>query len=155
MTNGKHNLNAISKTGTGEGQANRETEITSSYLNRLTELIPSDVIATYLVIFNYVNGSFDELIKKAKLLIFFAILFLIVIPFYLRMLKNITSNTVIILSMASFIIWVLSIGQIPYILLTFGFTDQNIQDFQKVMACFIAFWTIVLPMFTKNIKEKI
>ncbi|MBO9681296.1 MAG: hypothetical protein J7502_01265 [Flavisolibacter sp.] len=99
----------ITKTAAITVQANTNQE--DPYVNKLLKLIPADIIAVYLTVFNLIqayqrsdggtNGTFQWIVFAA---------ILVITPFYLRLIAKVESVLQIIFCVISFCIWVFSIG---------------------------------------------
>lgn len=85
----------------------RQIQPAASYQDKLTKLIPGEVIAAYLAIQNLVMG--EPAIRDAVLLASAAIL-LFVIPFYLRKVHQVSSVAQIVVTAISFLVWVFSVS---------------------------------------------
>jgi hypothetical protein len=81
------------------------------YVNKLLKLIPADIIAVYLTVFNLIqayqrsDGGSNDTFQW----IVFGII-LVITPFYLRLIAKVESMLQIVFCVISFCIWVFSIG---------------------------------------------
>ena len=83
----------------------REIRETQNYKDRLLKLIPSEIIAAYMVI----SGIIPEDSAQWGTLITSVIL-LILVPLYLRRTQNVQSTSQLIVTTISFAVWVYTIG---------------------------------------------
>ena len=83
----------------------REIKENQDYRARLLKLIPSEIVAAYMVL----SGIIPEDSAKWGTLIV-SIALLILVPFYLRRLQNVQRTSQLIVTMISFIVWLYSLG---------------------------------------------
>ena len=85
----------------------REVESQTPYLDQVTRLIPAEIVAAHLTIQGLVYGKIqirDTVIEIS------AVVLLLGLPFYLRWLRGITAPREIVLTMGSFVVWVLAVS---------------------------------------------
>ena len=115
----------------------RQPQTSSSYADRLKQLIPAEFIAAYLAIFNLITSNIREDALICKILVFCAIILLIILPLYLYFVKGVNSVKEISGSCISLVIWVISIGKIL----------EGTSWYQPVYASVaIILWTLVSPL---------
>ena len=83
----------------------REVKVNQDYKSKLLKLIPSEIVAAYLVI----EGIIPDESKYLGTLVLSAIL-LILVPFYLKKIYHVRRLGQHIFVMAAFLIWVYSLG---------------------------------------------
>ena len=83
----------------------REVKINQDYKSKLLKLIPSEIIAAYLVI----EGIIPEERKLIGTLVVSVIL-LILVPFYLRKIYHVRRLGQHIFVMLAFLVWIYSLG---------------------------------------------
>lgn len=119
------------------------------YVNKLLKLIPADVIAVYLTVFNLIKAyqrSDGGTNTTFQWIVFIAIL--LITPFYLKFIAKIESTLQIIFCMVSFCIWVFSMG---------GPMDgQEISGYsvQFIASVILPIYTLLIPfIYDKTIPE--
>ena len=85
---------------------NRNIDSRTTYMDRVAQLIPSEVVAAHLTIQGLV---FNEITIRDRAIEVSALVLFVVLPFYLRRL-GVTSTKQILLTMGSFIAWVLAVS---------------------------------------------
>jgi hypothetical protein len=117
----------------------REINQYNRYKDRLLKLIPSEIVAAYLVI----EGMIPSGETHAPLVSLIAVLvLLILIPFYLNKTMNVKRTGQIILTMVSFIIWIYSLGG------PFALYGVHIGYVGSVL---LVLWTLVIPLMYRPI----
>lgn len=115
----------------------RQIKRENDYQSRLLKLIPSEIIAAYLVIVGFIPPGYEH--SKILLSIVTAVL-LFLIPFYLTGFQNVKGTFQIIFTSFSFIIWVYSMGG-PFVY--YGIHDSVIGSSLLVL------WTLLIPFVIK------
>lgn len=114
-----------------------------NYASQIVKLIPIEIVGVYLGISNLIAGQY-----LVQWIIFFAIL--VITPFYLRRVANISDKAQIIIAAISYIIWALSLGgPFEYLLkdkLPPGFTVQALGG------VLIMLYTLIVPIFYRPAK---
>ena len=113
----------------------REIKTNQEYLGRLLKLIPSEIIAAYMVIQGFIP------VESAKWgLSIVSLVLLIITPFYLKYAQKVEKNTQVFVSTVSFVIWVYAIGG-PFVL-------WNIHQ-TWIASVLLLLWTTFIPQFFK------
>jgi hypothetical protein len=115
----------------------REISSTQEYRSKLLKLIPSEIVAAYMVL----QGIIPADSAKWGLLVVSLIL-LILTPFYLAKFEKVTKIPQIAASTFSFLVWVYSLGGGPFIY--WGLYKPWIASIILVL------WTMIIPMFFKT-----
>lgn len=110
------------------------------WTTKVLKLIPADIVAVYIAVFNLVKAQGGEADQtRALQWIVFAVIAAIT-PFYLRKVVNVISWNQIILTELAFFIWVLSLGG-PLDGLSWGkFTPQFLG------AIILPVYTLIIPL---------
>lgn len=114
----------------------REIKIDDSYLDKLLKLIPSEIVAGYIAIYSIAQDHTNE----ETIILVSSIALLILIPFILRFLQNVTKWGQIVFSMIAFVIWVYSLGG--------PFEAYGIHD-PVIGSVIIIFYTFLIPFAVK------
>lgn len=115
----------------------REITGENDYRTRLLKLIPAEIVATYLSIDNIVPEGAD----RAWLLTGASLVLLIILPFYLRLILQVTNLGQIAATVGSYLVWVYSLGG------PFNEWDYFNKTFAAVI---LILWTLMLPFFKFN-----
>ena len=110
----------------------REIKPDQNYRDKLLKLIPSEIVAAYMV----VMGIIPESNAKWGTLIV-AVVLLILTPFYLRKFEQVANNFQIVMCSLSFVIWVYSLGG-PFI-------HWNVYQ-PWIASIVLILWTLVIPL---------
>ena len=86
----------------------QQTNRSNDYKDRLVKLIPSEIVTAYITIQGLIIG-YNGLNKSTYALIAFLTL-LILTPFYLKSVSNVTKVAQIIFTTLAFVVWVLAMG---------------------------------------------
>ena len=105
------------------------------YKDKLLKLIPTEIVAAYMVIMGLIPAAQ----AKWGLLIVTIILFILV-PFYLKFIHKVTSIVQIIFTALSFIVWVYSLGG-PFFY--WGIYEA------WIASVILVIWTLFIPLFVK------
>ena len=117
----------------------REINQYNHYKDRLLKLIPSEIVAAYLVI----EGIIPSGAPHAPLVsLMAALVLLILIPFYLKKTMDVKRTGQIILIMVSFIIWIYSLGG------PFALYGVHIGYVGSVL---LVLWTLAIPLIYRPI----
>jgi hypothetical protein len=116
----------------------REIRSVESYRNKLLKLIPSEIVAAYMVIIGIIPKNYA---KWGTLIV--AIILLILTPFYLKMLEKVTSNVQVVFCSLSFVVWIYSLGGMGG-----PFMHWNIYQ-PWIGSVVLILWTLMIPMFVK------
>lgn len=114
----------------------REIKFGDSYLDKLLKLIPSEIVAGYIAIY----GITQSHAKAETILLVSSIALLILIPFILRFLQNVTKWGQIVFSIIAFVIWIYSLGG--------PFEHYGIHD-PVIGSVIIIFYTFLIPFAVK------
>jgi len=115
----------------------RQIKQENNYQSRLLKLIPSEIIAAYLVIIGFIPPGYEH--SKILLTIVTAIL-LIMVPFYLISFMAVKGPLQIIFTSLSFLVWVYSMGG-PFVY--YGIHEAVIGSALLVL------WTLLIPLVVK------
>lgn len=115
----------------------RQIKQENNYQSRLLKLIPSEIIAAYLVIAGFITPGYEH--GKLLLTVFSAAL-LILIPFYLIRFQSVKGPLQIVFTSLSFIVWVYSMGG-PFVY--YGIHEPVFGSSLLVL------WTLLLPFIIK------
>lgn len=83
----------------------REIKETQKYKDRLLKLIPSEIVAAYMVLSGIIPS---DSAKWGTLIVFIALL--VLVPFYLKRIQNVQRNSQLMVTAISFVVWVYSLG---------------------------------------------
>ncbi|WP_205510190.1 hypothetical protein [Longitalea arenae] len=112
------------------------------YLAKVIKLVPADVIAVYLGVFTLIKNQAPKPGDDAPMQWIVLALVLIIMPFYLKRAAGIKDGKQIMVSMVSFLIWVLSLGGPLYYL------PQGLYSPQFIGAILVPIYTLVVPLVT-------
>ncbi|MDT8402683.1 MAG: hypothetical protein RQ743_13395 [Bacteroidales bacterium] len=115
----------------------RQIKQENNYQSRLLKLIPSEIVAAYLVIIGFIPAGYEH--SKILLTVVTAIL-LIMVPFYLISFMSVKGPLQIIFTSLSFLVWVYSIGG-PFVY--YGIHEAVIGSVLLVL------WTLLIPFVVK------
>jgi len=115
----------------------REIHADNGYKDRLLKLIPSEIVAAYLVIDGLIPA---EAPKAGVVSLIASIVLLMFIPFYLKKTMEVDKPVQILFTMISFVVWVYSLGG-PFV--HYGLYTGYIGSVMLVL------WTLVIPVFYK------
>ena len=83
----------------------RQIKPDQTYRDKLLKLIPSEIVAAYMVIIGIIPENYA---KWGTLIV--SLLLLILTPFYLKKLEKIANNIQVAFCSFSFVVWVYSLG---------------------------------------------
>ena len=104
-----------------------------SYLDRLVQLIPAEIVAAHLAVQGVVANNIDT--RNLALEISAGVLF-VLLPLYLWRLQGVRSALKILLTMGSFVIWVYAVSSPVY-------TRWSLEPVWGSVALIL--WTTVIP----------
>ena len=107
-----------------------------SYLDRLVQLIPTEIVAAYLAVHGIV-ATREDAVRDLILEVSAGVL-LLVLPLYLWRLHGVRSGFQILLTMGSFVVWVAAVS-IPL------YTRWSLDPVWGSIALIL--WTTVIPVF--------
>ncbi len=114
----------------------REISNNQNYIEKLLRLIPSEIIAAYLIIIGIIPGGFS---KWGGLII--TVLILALIPFYLWRVQNVKNYMQITATAAAYLVWVYSLNGGPF---------QPWGLYRSWLASIILIlWTLIIPVLVK------
>ena len=116
----------------------RQIKVTEEYLGKLLKLIPSEIVAAYMVI----EGLVPEESAKWGLSVVSLVL-LIITPFYMKFVQKVEKSTQIFVCSLSFVVWVYAIGG--------PFVFWNIHE-AWIASIVLLLWTTFIPQFFKTTK---
>ena len=115
----------------------REIKSYNHYKDLLLKLIPTEIVAAYLVIEGIIPEG-DPLAGWVSLLS--ALILLILIPFYLQKIMAVKRTRQVVFTMISFIIWIYSIGG--------PFEDYGVYV-GYIGSVLLVLWTLLIPLLYK------
>lgn len=124
----------------------RQVNQTQPYADKLVKFIPSEIIASYMVISGILGFSadvattHDESAILGIKIVFFVLLALT--PLYLWKVSKVTSIPQMILSTVSFAIWVYTLGG-PFSSAVWNIYNGNYASIILIL------WTLIVPIFFK------
>ena len=115
----------------------RQIKPENPYQTKLLKLIPSEIIAAYLIIAGFIPAGYVH--SKVLLTIITAVL-LILVPLYLIRLQGVKGPFQIVFTSLSFLVWVYSIGG-PFVF--YGIHEAVIGS------SILVIWTLLIPLVIK------
>jgi len=118
----------------------REIQSYNRYKDRLLKLVPTEIVAAYLVI----EGIIPSDAPSAPMVsLLSSIVLLVLVPFYLKRSMSVKRTKQIVFTMISFVVWVYSLGgPFAYYGLYIGYIGSVI----------LVLWTLLIPFFYKPVK---
>jgi len=110
----------------------REIQEAQNYKDRLLKLIPSEIIAAYMVLAGIIPLTSA---KWGTLIV--SIILLILVPFYLWKIHNVTRTSQIIITSISFVVWIYSLGG--------PFQFWNVYK-PWIGSVILVLWTLIVPL---------
>ena len=110
----------------------REIREDQNYRDRLLKLIPSEIVAAYLVL----SGIIPREAKLGTLIV--SIILLVLVPFYLWRLHNVQRTSQLMITTISFVVWVYSLGGGP-------FAVWELYE-PWIASVILVLWTLVIPL---------
>ena len=110
----------------------REIRVDQKYRDRLLKLIPSEIIAAYMVLSGIIP---PDRAKWGTLIV--SIVLLVLVPFYLWKMQNVQRNSQLIVTMISFVVWLYSLGG-PFA--AWGLYESWIGSVILIL------WTLIIPV---------
>jgi len=110
----------------------REIREDQNYRDRLLKLIPSEIVAAYLVL----SGIIPREAKLGTLIV--SIVLLVLVPFYLWRLHNVQRTSQLMITTISFVVWVYSLGGGP-------FAVWELYE-PWIASVILVLWTLVIPL---------
>ncbi len=120
----------------------REIRTDQIYFDKLLKLIPSEIVAAYLVI----TGIIPYNAAKVGNIIVFMII-LIIIPFYLWRVQDVKNKFQITATTIAFLVWVYSFNMGPFN--SFGLYKPWIASIILIL------WTVIVPILVVPEKEEL
>jgi len=117
----------------------REVKVNQDYKSKLLKLIPSEIIAAYLVI----EGIIPEERKYIGTLVLSCIL-LVLVPLYLKKIYNVRRLGQHIFVMAAFVVWIYSLGG--------PFKFWNIWE-AWIGSSLLILYTLTIPLFYRPVEN--
>lgn len=111
----------------------RQIKRDQHYRDKLLKLIPSEIVAAYMVVMGIIpenSAQWGTLIVSLVLLI--------LTPFYLKRFEKVTNNIQIVMCSLSFVVWVYSLGG--------PFVHWNVHQ-PWIASIVLILWTLVIPLF--------
>ncbi len=115
----------------------REIKPDQEYRSKLLKLIPSEIVAAYMVLHGVIPAEY----AKWGLIIITLVL-LIITPFYLKKFEKVKKNLQIIASSLTFVVWVYSLGGGP-------FAHWNLYE-PWIASVVLVLWTLIIPLLFKT-----
>lgn len=123
------------------GEMAREIKSEDEFKNRILKLIPSEIIATYSFVRGVIPESESVSSRGRTLLGVTVLLAIFTIP-TLRNLYNVRNAKQIVLSVASFVVWVVSIGDV---------VSQLVPGYRSwIGAMVLALWSFAAAVMASN-----
>jgi hypothetical protein len=123
----------------------RQIKPVESYRNKLLKLIPSEIVAAYIVVMGIIAENVPESSAKWATLIVSLVL-LILTPFYLKKLEKIANNIQVAFCSFSFVVWVYSLGGLGG-----PFAHWNLYQ-GWLGSIVLILWTLMVPLFVTTKK---
>lgn len=117
----------------------REIKPTNEFRSKLLKLIPSEIVAAYMVL----QGIIPEDSGKWGLIIVSLVL-LIITPFYLSKFEKVKGTSQIAFSTFSFVVWVYTLGG--------PFENWGVHK-PWIASIVLVLWTLIIPLFFKTNPE--
>jgi len=118
----------------------RSIKTDQDYKSKLLKLIPSEIIAAYMVIHGILQGQVIQIGEKDITVIVGWTVFFILLtltPVYLIRIHKVKSTAQVLLTTLSFPVWVYS----------FGGPFQMSGWYQpQIAACILVLWTVIIPL---------
>jgi hypothetical protein len=111
----------------------RQIKPDQNYRDKLLKLIPSEIVAAYMVVIGIIPKDYA---KWGTLIV--SLLLLILTPFYLKKLQNVTNNMQIAFCSLSFVVWVYSLGG--------PFMYWHVYE-PWIASIVLIIWTLLVPLF--------
>jgi len=119
----------------------RQIKQENNYQSRLLKLIPSEIVAAYLVIIGFIPAGYEH--SKILLTAITAVL-LVMVPFYLIIIMGVKGPFQISFTALSFLVWIYSMGG-PFVY--YGIHEPVFGSSLLVI------WTLLIPLVIKPVKE--
>ena len=119
----------------------RQIKPVESYRNKLLKLIPSEIVAAYMVVIGIIPDDYE---KWGTLIV--SIILLILTPFYLKKLEKVANNVQVVFCSVSFVVWIYSLGGLGG-----PFMHWNIYQ-PWIGSVVLIFWTLMVPLFVTTKK---
>jgi len=121
----------------------RQIKPAENYRDKLLKLIPSEIVAAYMVLMGIISTQNLNSARWWTLII--SLVLLILTPFYLKRLERVTNNIQVAFCSLSFIVWVYSIGgEGP-------FAQWNAYN-PGIASIVLILWTLIVPLFVSTRK---
>lgn len=119
----------------------RQIKPDQTYRDKLLKLIPSEIVAAYMVIIGIIP---DNYAKWGTLIV--SIVLLILTPFYLKRLEKVANNVQVVFCSLSFVVWVYSLGGLGG-----PFAQWNVYE-PWIGSIVLILWTLMVPLFVTTKK---
>jgi hypothetical protein len=116
----------------------RQIKPAENYREKLLKLIPSEIVAAYMVLMGIIPTENPNSARWWTLII--SLVLLILTPFYLKRFERVANNAQVAFCSLSFIVWVYSWGGGG------PFALWNTYD-PKIASIVLILWTLVIPLF--------
>jgi hypothetical protein len=110
----------------------REIKVNQEYRTRLLKLIPSEIVAAYMVLAGIIP---PDRAKWGTLIV--SIVLLVLVPFYMWRMQNVRRNSQLIVTTISFVVWLYSLGG-PFA--AWGLYESWIGSVILIL------WTLIIPV---------
>lgn len=121
----------------------REIKHDNVYKDRLLKLIPSEIVAAYLVIEGLIPSDAPQ---AGAVSLIASLILLVLIPFYLKRTMSVEKPVQILFTMVSFVVWVYAVG---------GPFDHYGLHTDYIGSVILVLWTLLIPFFYKPSAEKV
>ncbi len=112
----------------------REIKTNQKYRDRLLKLIPSEIVAAYLVL----SGIIPPDAKLGTLIV--SIVLLVLVPFYLWRMHDVRRTMQLIVTTISFAVWVYSLGGLSNPFVAWDLYQPWIGSVILIL------WTLIIPL---------
>jgi hypothetical protein len=119
----------------------RQIKRDQTYRDKLLKLIPSEIVAAYMVLIGIIPEHYA---KWGTLVV--SIILLILTPFYLKKLEKVANNVQVLFCSLSFVVWVYSLGGL-------GGPFRHWHMYQPwIGSVVLILWTLIVPLFVPTKK---
>jgi hypothetical protein len=119
----------------------RQIKPAENYREKLLKLIPSEIVAAYMVLMGIIPAENPNSAKWWTLII--SLVLLILTPFYLKRFERVANNIQVAFCSFSFIVWVYSLGGGG------PFVHWNAYD-PRIASIVLILWTLAIPLFVST-----
>ncbi|ODS30025.1 MAG: hypothetical protein SCARUB_04870 [Candidatus Scalindua rubra] len=110
----------------------REIRENQNYRARLLKLIPSEIVAAYMVLAGIIP---EDSAKWGTLIV--SIVLLVLVPFYLSRFQDVKRASQLVVTMISFVVWIYSLGG--------PFEAWSLHE-AWIASVILILWTLIVPL---------